>query len=175
MKNIILTLLIFFFQFSVRSQNIIKKQKGCSYKIYYYENKVKKEEGCLVNNKKEGLWKEYSTSGVLLNEYNYEHGVPNGVFYNYFENGKIHKKGFYKNWTGIDTLTIYNTNGEIVSKSVWIPVSYKKSKAVWRKIYAKDAKPDGTIETIDGKTYTWRLGEKYEFKLDTNVKVEIHH
>lgn len=99
--------------------------------------------------------------------------MQNGIFHNYYETGKIHKTGTYVNFTGIDTLTIYSTDGNIISKSTWTPVSFKKSKIIWRKLYEKDARRCGTVEIIDGKNYIWTLGEKHEIIADTTVKVNI--
>lgn len=134
--------------------------KKCDYRIYYYANGRKHQEGCLVNTKKEGAWKEYNELGWLRFEFNYKNDVKNGGYKVFFENGNINATGTYLNGAIHDTLTIYDLDHKLVSKSLWKPVGYKKSKEVWRKIYIKNAKSDGTIEVINGKKYVWSRGEK---------------
>ena len=140
------------------------KVKPCDYKKYYYDNGKVKEEGCLVNGKKEGEWKEYNANDGRKTEFIYNNGIKNGKYIAYFPNNKINAIGYFKNGSLSDTLTKYDEKGQLISKSVWMPNDNKSSKIIWMKTYIENAKPNGTIEKINGKVYIWQLGEKVEVK-----------
>ena len=55
-------------------------KKDYEYKIYYYPNKNKKEEGCVINKNREGLWKLYDESGILNYECFYHNNMKDGKF-----------------------------------------------------------------------------------------------
>lgn len=143
--------------------------KDCNYVVKYYDNGTKKEEGCLTNDKKEGLWKEYfvnssHVNGGYIYESIYKDNIKNGPYTIYYITGEIRGKGFYKNNASVDTFITYTKSGELISKCFLVPTTGKDSKVTWRKYYDPNAKPDGTFETKDGKTYMWQLGEMTEFK-----------
>ncbi len=141
------------------------KTKNREYKTYYYSNGQKKEEGYLVNEKKEGIWKTYSENGNWKTfEWNYKSDEKNGLYKAFSKSGKVNAIGKYINGSISDTLTIFDEENKIVSKSVWKSTGYRKSQKIWQEIYAKDAKPDGTTEYIDGKKYYWQLGQKLLLK-----------
>ena len=156
--------IIFFLFFINGFTQDTSKIKGCDYKVFYQPNGNKKEEGCLINGKKEGLWKEYTENGWQRFEWTYFNNEKNGRYKCLYENGKIYGIGNYINGSLSDTLSAFDINGEIISKTVWESIGYKKSKEVWRKIYVKNAKPDGTIETINERRYMWSKGEKLLLK-----------
>lgn len=55
-------------------------KKYYEYKIYYYPNKNKKEEGCVINKNREGLWKLYDESGIFNYECFYHNNMKDGKF-----------------------------------------------------------------------------------------------
>lgn len=55
-------------------------KKDYDYKIYYYPNKNKKEEGCVINKNREGIWKLYGESGILNYECFYHNNMKDGKF-----------------------------------------------------------------------------------------------
>mgnify|MGYP000385514091 FL=1 len=55
-------------------------KKDYEYKIYYYPNKNKKEEGCVINKNREGLWKLYDESVILNYECFYHNNMKDGKF-----------------------------------------------------------------------------------------------
>lgn len=136
--------------------------KGCKYKIYKYPNGNKKEEGCLIKNKKEGLWKEYAEQdGKILFIWTYEKDTKNGTYYHFNDGGNIDAKGQYFNGLLSDTLKHFDDEGKIIKIDVWEP-NFKtmSSNLIYEKNY--NAKPDNTIEIIDGKRYIWDKGKRYE-------------
>jgi antitoxin component YwqK of YwqJK toxin-antitoxin module len=58
----------------------------------YYDEGQLKEEYCLINNKKEGLYKKYHKNGQLYEICNYVDGKENGEFKRYSIDGIL----FYK-------------------------------------------------------------------------------
>ena len=54
----------------------------------YHDNKQLKEEYCLINNKIEGLYKNYCDE-KLYKICNYVNGQLNGEFKQYYENGHV--------------------------------------------------------------------------------------
>ena len=156
--------IIFFLCFINGFTQDTSKIKGCDYKVFYQPNGNKKEEGCLVNGKKEGLWNEFFLNGEKKFEWTFRSDTKSGEYRAYYNNGKLNSLGNYLDGALVDSLFIYNENGIILSKSFWKITGYKTSKIVWKKIYNKDAKTDGTIEVINSKRYYWQLGQKLELK-----------
>jgi len=139
--------------------NDTSKIKGCAYEKRYYENKIIKEEGCLVNGLKEGVWKVYDQFGVLSFYFTYKKGVKHGSYSSFFETGQIKVTGSYNNGSLCDTLKSYNEKGDLVSESFWIINGDGKSTMKSQIIYDSKIKQDGTIETINGKKHVWIQGQ----------------
>lgn len=139
------------------------KEKPCFYVKNTFNNGIIKGEGCYDKDGKQGIWKEYTEKGWKRFEWTYKNDVKNGVYKVFNKNGNISAIGMYKNGALCDTLTVFGENGQLVSKSLW-KINGMGSRMVWEKIYDKQAKPDGTIEMIDGQEYIWNLGEKDKLK-----------
>ena len=168
-------LLFAFFLFSINlfSQVIpidtTKKLKGCLYKVYYRADGKKEDEGCLINNKKEGIWVGYGITGKYYFLTNYSKGIKNGSFKMYYITGELREIGWYKNDFRADTSIVFKQNGDTIAKFCSEATKVKGHSTVkWRRYYDKNAKPDGTFEVKDGKNYMWQLGEMTEFKLKKN-------
>ena len=141
------------------------KTKDCNYVVNYYDTGAKKEEGCLTNGKKEGLWKDYYVNGGYVYESIYKNNIKNGPYTFYYPTGEVRGKGFYKNNASVDTFITFTKSGQMICKCFLVRTAGKNSKVTWRKFYDTNAKPDGTFETKNGKAYMWQLGEMTEFKL----------
>src|SRR5258708_2018393 len=88
--------------FPIFVENLLQdtmKIKGCDYKKVYNTNHKLKEEGCLINGLKEGLWKEVSQNNLYIYEVNYEKGVKKGNYKIYYDTGEIRGFGKYLNDT----------------------------------------------------------------------------
>jgi antitoxin component YwqK of YwqJK toxin-antitoxin module len=141
-----------------------ERQNKCIYTIHKHSNGLTKEEGCLEDGKKQGVWKVYTEEGWLHYEWTFLNDLKNGPYTVFFNTGNINAIGNYKNGSITDTLSVFDMNGKLVSKTLWQSINNKTSKIIWQKLYNKDAKPDGTKEIISGKIYVWNLGEKLEIK-----------
>ncbi|MBK7309799.1 MAG: hypothetical protein IPI93_03160 [Sphingobacteriaceae bacterium] len=78
-----------------------------------YKPEQKIEEGSYVNNKKNGVWKEYFCNGNFKNTLTFANGRPDGYAKMFYENGNLKEEGTWKinKWVGVYTL--YKENGEI--------------------------------------------------------------
>jgi len=139
----------------------INKIKGCQYTTRNRDDGLGKEEGCLVNNKKEGVWKEYTKAGWLRFTVPYTSDKREGSFKSFFENGKTNSIGFYKNDLLVDTFKVFNEKGDLDNISFW-KIEGEKSVETYNKSFRTDIKSDGTIEEINGKKYVWVNGIKVE-------------
>ncbi len=80
-----------------------------------YQAEQKVEEGKYVDNKKNGLWIEYYCNGKLKNKIQYVNGRPDGYCIIYHENGKIQEEGQWSSklnkWVG--KYRLYYDNGQV--------------------------------------------------------------
>jgi antitoxin component YwqK of YwqJK toxin-antitoxin module len=97
-------------------------------------------------------------------EYHYKADKKDGTFKSFYGDGSINSIGNYNDGYLNDTLTVFDTDGSLASKSVWKKNTNNSSTMIWKNIYSKKAKPDGTIEFINGKKYIWNLGVKQAIK-----------
>ena len=102
----------------------------------YTEGGKHYEVGKITNNKKNGIWKEYLTSGdELINEFTYVDDAKTGPCKNYWSDnsGKIYKTGFFKNGLLDSVWTTYNKDGKVDYKETWKPNPNGKSSSSFRK------------------------------------------
>jgi len=136
---------------------------NCNYKKIMFPNGALKEEGCLRKGEKEGVWKRYGEEGHLLQVTTYKNGLKNGPDTVLFKNRKLRSVYQWKNDTPVDTSKEFNEEGDLVKVEFWVAdKSGIGSNTTYRKVYDKHAKPDGTVERIDGKDYLWMKNEKHE-------------
>lgn len=71
-------------------------------KLPGYEDSQLVEEGDYVNNKKEGIWNQYYNNGKLKSEITYSNNLPKGYAKFYYKNGFISEEGSWVNnkWEG---------------------------------------------------------------------------
>ena len=50
----------------------------------------------LKNGLPDGNWKEFTDHGIILSESNYDRGILNSEFLNYFSNGNLKERGYLK-------------------------------------------------------------------------------
>jgi antitoxin component YwqK of YwqJK toxin-antitoxin module len=71
-------------------------------KIPGYNDDQLVEEGNFLNSRKEGLWKQYFPDGKIKSEFTYVNNSPNGYAKTYYRNGKLMEEGTWINnkWDG---------------------------------------------------------------------------
>ncbi len=82
----------------------------------YYQNGKIKSIGTLVDGEKEGLWKYYHVTGMLILEINWEDDKLDGISRNYFNNGKLSKEDNFKNGILISSKD-WDVDGRLISQS----------------------------------------------------------
>jgi antitoxin component YwqK of YwqJK toxin-antitoxin module len=83
------------------------------YARIYYENKILKEEGWLLNNQKTDYWFFYYANGNKKQEGHYQWNKKTNWWIFYNEKGNIEKKSEYKN-NILHGLTIIYKNNDII-------------------------------------------------------------
>lgn len=80
--------------------------------ISYYSNGNKMKTGTYRNDKKNGIFKEYSESGILEFEYFMKDDELNGPFKTFYDNGNLKKSGFFLNGEKNGKFIEYNIDGK---------------------------------------------------------------
>lgn len=91
-----------------------KDKKGRNYKFYKGNQLV--ETGQYKNDKREGVWRAYHSSGKLGSEINYLNDVANGPAKFYSEDGKIIAEGVLNGKDYVGEYFIYDKNGNKFKK-----------------------------------------------------------
>lgn len=86
------------------------------HKTIYYENKAKKMEGDMQNDKREGIWKAWYPDGTLWSEGEYKDGMRNGFGYTYHENGVKYIDGFYKDDKKAGVWKFFDEEGKLLKE-----------------------------------------------------------
>ncbi len=71
------------------------------------------EEGKYVNNKKDGLWKQYFNNGKTKSEITYKSNIPNGHMKFYYSNGNPLEEGDWVNGKWEGSYKYYYENGKM--------------------------------------------------------------
>ncbi|MCF0214900.1 MAG: hypothetical protein HUK21_00310 [Fibrobacteraceae bacterium] len=78
----------------------------------FFENGNVKKETNYVEGRKEGPAKEYYEDGTLQAEMTYENGYMNGLVTKYYKNGKMQSKASYREGKQVDFGEYFEENGE---------------------------------------------------------------
>jgi antitoxin component YwqK of YwqJK toxin-antitoxin module len=144
-------------------------------KIVFEDGKIKSE-GCIIKGLRQGIWKDYANyddKHYVRFLWTYKNDIKDGPYQALGETGIIEAKGQYKLGLLSDTLKSYNDNGELTNYSIYKPNKTNGSSSpIYTKILIKPEHPDGYRETINGKTYSWASGRRYEIKIASSDAVE---
>ena len=93
------------------------------------------DEGMYVDGRKEGVWFDYYPNGKVRFTLTYKSGFPSGKVTAYYATGQKSEEGYWEHgvWTG--EYTVYYVNGCVLSKTTYDKEGFKV-KATY---YAKDA------------------------------------
>ena len=86
-----------------------------------YQPEAKVEEGTYVENKKEGIWKEYYCNGNMKDKITFQNGRPDGYAIMYHENGKISEEGTWKINKWVGNYKLYYDNGHVQQEFTFNP------------------------------------------------------
>ncbi|MEP0213642.1 MAG: hypothetical protein ABJD66_10535 [Cellulophaga sp.] len=107
-------LLIIFLISTLVSCAQTQKSSNKNVEKVYFNSGALKEEGLLINDKKEGLWITYSEDSIIKTKINYKNNLMDGLAIKYNKLGEIYKKITYKN--GLRD-GYYETNAKIFDEN----------------------------------------------------------
>jgi uncharacterized protein (TIGR02145 family) len=123
-------------------------------RVEKYPNGNIRFEATYVDNKKEGLEKEYYDDGTLKRESNFANDRREGITKEYYKDGTLQTELPYSNGYIEGTVIRYHKNGKMASKA-----EYKQNKQV---AFGETFNEDGTPATSgsykdprDGNSYEW--------------------
>lgn len=149
---------------------------SCILERSYFSTKKIESEGCIVHGKREGKWTEfieYNDKYYMRFSWTYKNGLKDGPYEAFFENGNTEVIGQWREGRLVDTVKIFNIDGELSEINVWVPDTEPgSSHTIFHKKVYKNPKPDNTIEKIDGIDYIWVNGQptRYFHKRKTKKK-----
>ena len=93
----------------------VEHEKDTDRNVFYYKNgKLLGEGNKNKNDELEGLFKEYYKNGKLKRESNYKNGEEDGVFKQYHKNGRLAIQGEYLGGVKVDNWSYYDKRGNIM-------------------------------------------------------------
>jgi antitoxin component YwqK of YwqJK toxin-antitoxin module len=121
------------------------------------------DEGMYVDGRKDGVWYDYYPNGKVKFSVTFRNGVPEGKVTSYYATGQMSEQG---NWIGgswIGEYTIYYVNGCLLSRMVYDKEGFRVS-AVY---YSKDS--CGAVAKRQGKvkrSYSRILPRRIDYELE---------
>ena len=85
-------------------------------KVDYFDNGIVKEEGMLLNGKKEGKWMMYNADGSSASEAYFSNGEKNRAWKVWDANGKLRYEMFYIDGEKTGTWKIYDESGKLTQE-----------------------------------------------------------
>lgn len=158
--------------------NYIDNEANGSWKFYYNNEKLESEGNFNQKGVKDGLWKVYDKTGILLQELNYSDGKFNGSLKYYTKEGKIWEDFNYKKGK-ITEIKSYKENGELLGdhklsgKSNIITLFYPDGTKQKEGLY-KDGEMTGTWKTYN-KYGVQILEETYKDGVLDGKYTSFHH
>lgn len=141
---------------------------------YYYDNGKLSQTGSLnKKGQKDGIWKDYSKEGVLIEENAYSNDKSEGVSKNFYNDGKIYEEFYYRK-NKINFYKFYSKTGELVKE-----ISKQKNEFNFE-LYNRNGtvRMIGTLlgEQIDGQlnkfNYLGLKSESVEYKDEKKINFE---
>ncbi len=90
------------------------------------------EEGNYESSRKQGLWKNFFPNGKIKSEIAYVNSRPNGSYKTYFENGQIEEEGSWENNRNTGGFKRYHENGQTSQEFVFNESGKRDGKQIYR-------------------------------------------
>lgn len=100
-------------------------------KLPGYEPEQVVEEGNYESSRKQGLWKNFFPNGKLKSEIAYVNSRPNGTYKTYFENGQVEEEGNWENTRNTGGFKRYHENGQTAQQFVFNETGKRDGKQVY--------------------------------------------
>jgi antitoxin component YwqK of YwqJK toxin-antitoxin module len=107
--------------------------EGSEEGVWQYRNGGFKEEGSYFDGMRQGLWRAWYPDGVPASEIEYEQGVPNGKYIDFWENGNTKNSGRYITGARNGMWYKYDENGVLI-----FTTQYKNGKEIQWNNYRLD-------------------------------------
>ena len=122
------------------------------------------EEGNYENSRKQGMWKNFFPNGKIKSEIAYVNSRPNGTYRTYFENGQVEEEGSWENNRNTGGFKRYHENGQTAQQFVFNESGKRDGKQVY---FYENGQVMIEADIVAGK-------EKFvkEFYEDGSVKAE---
>lgn len=100
-------------------------------KLPGYEPEQVVEEGNYESSRKQGLWKNFFPNGKIKSEIAYVNSRPNGTYKTYFENGQVEEEGNWENTRNTGGFKRYHENGQTAQQFVFNETGKRDGKQVY--------------------------------------------
>lgn len=100
-------------------------------KLPGYEPEQVVEEGNYESSRKQGVWKNFFPNGKLKSEIAYVNSRPNGTYKTYFENGQVEEEGNWENTRNTGGFKRYHENGQTAQQFVFNETGKRDGKQVY--------------------------------------------
>lgn len=100
-------------------------------KLPGYEPEQVVEEGNYESSRKQGLWKNFFPNGKLKSEIAYVNSRPNGAYKTYFENGQVEEEGSWENNRNTGGFKRYHENGQTAQEFIFNEAGKRDGKQVY--------------------------------------------
>lgn len=100
-------------------------------KLPGYEPDQVVEEGNYESSRKQGLWKNFFPNGKLKSEIAYVNSRPNGTYKTYFENGQVEEEGSWENNRNTGGFKRFHENGQTAQEFVFNESGKRDGKQVY--------------------------------------------
>ena len=100
-------------------------------KLPGYEPDQVVEEGNYESSRKQGLWKNFFPNGKMKSEIAYVNSRPSGSYKTYFENGQVEEEGSWENNRNTGGFKRYHENGQTAQQFVFNESGKRDGKQVY--------------------------------------------
>lgn len=100
-------------------------------KLPGYEPEQVVEEGNYESSRKQGLWKNFFPNGKIKSEIAYVNSRPNGTYKTFFENGQIEEEGSWENNRNTGGFKRFHENGQTAQQFVFNETGKRDGKQVY--------------------------------------------
>ena len=144
----------------------------------YHPNGAKRREGKVSDGELEGVWKDFTSFGVLSRETNYKEGKSDGKYVEYHTNGKVRRERTYKDGTENGYYKSYYMNGMMETEGMIIDGS---NEGYWKN-YHKDGSLENYTYYVNDNIDGWneyydvngKLASENLYKENCLIKVVYH-
>ncbi|PBQ31944.1 hypothetical protein CNR22_09235 [Sphingobacteriaceae bacterium] len=146
--------------------------------VLYHPNGNKRREGKVSDGELDGIWKDYSSFGVLTREANYKEGRFDGKYLEYHTNGKVRKERLYKEGTEDGYYKSFYLDGTLETEGMIVE---GESQGYWKNYY-KNGSLESNTYYLNDDMFGWneyfdvnaKLSSENLYRENCLVKIVYH-